>query len=298
MSDACTGRGDARAARQSETVAVTQVAACVPGDRVPGGHVVVERIGVSGRTLTFLGLWPAVDGLRPKPARVAEAVVWSSSLAARPRSSLGSPAVDLHRRPSGRPVVAFAWINPFRGTAWIVVDQPGFGEVYPVAGRLPVRVCDGRGHRLRPRDVPVPAVRRTRGDAGEEGRSHPRSPAEPRESAAAPGRSGRVRRDLSRLRPRRACTHARPSGSARPAARAGRSWPRASSSSIPAAPREAIRPPGPDEVPGREPFQLGQRGEELVGSRRLRAAGVRSGRVGRRSRRAAPRSGTDRQSPS
>jgi hypothetical protein len=41
--------------------------------------------------------------------------------------------------------VAFAWINPLPRTAWVVVDQPGFGEVYPVAGRLPVRLATASG---------------------------------------------------------------------------------------------------------------------------------------------------------
>src|SRR5437762_1985101 len=33
-----------------------RVASCVPGDLVPGGRLVVERIGVNGRDITFLGL--------------------------------------------------------------------------------------------------------------------------------------------------------------------------------------------------------------------------------------------------
>jgi hypothetical protein len=40
----------------------------------------------------------------------------------------------------GRPVAAFAWINPASRARWIVVDQPGVGEAYPVAAGLPVRV--------------------------------------------------------------------------------------------------------------------------------------------------------------
>jgi hypothetical protein len=41
--------------------------------------------------------------------------------------------------------VAFGWINPVRHARWIVVDQPGFGEVYPVLGSLPVRVATVTG---------------------------------------------------------------------------------------------------------------------------------------------------------
>lgn len=36
--------------------------------------------------------------------------------------------------------MAFGWINPVARARWIVVDQPGFREVYTVAADLPVRV--------------------------------------------------------------------------------------------------------------------------------------------------------------
>jgi hypothetical protein len=42
-------------------------------------------------------------------------------------------------------VAAFAWINAVRHTKWIVLDQPGYREVYPVAGPLPIRVSTRRG---------------------------------------------------------------------------------------------------------------------------------------------------------
>ena len=47
-------------------------------------------------------------------------------------------------------MIAFAWINPVRQAKWIVVDQSGYREVYPVAAGLPVRVStvsDLRGPR-------------------------------------------------------------------------------------------------------------------------------------------------------
>lgn len=37
-------------------------------------------------------------------------------------------------------MIGFAWINPLRRTRWVVIDQPGYREVYPVAANLPVRV--------------------------------------------------------------------------------------------------------------------------------------------------------------
>jgi hypothetical protein len=42
-------------------------------------------------------------------------------------------------------VVAFAWINPLPHAQWIVVDQPGYREVYQVAAHLPVRVSTVSG---------------------------------------------------------------------------------------------------------------------------------------------------------
>jgi len=40
----------------------------------------------------------------------------------------------------GRPVAAFAWIDPLSRARWIVVDQPGADVAYRVAGGLPLRV--------------------------------------------------------------------------------------------------------------------------------------------------------------
>ena len=117
----------------------TRVAACVPGERIPDSREVVERIGISGRTLTFLGLSGSVFACdrspegRPRP--------WCGRAAWPLRSGRVSDArlsicVDRH----GRAIAAFAWLNPVPRAAWIVVDQPGFGEIYRVVGRLPVRV--------------------------------------------------------------------------------------------------------------------------------------------------------------
>jgi len=58
---------------------------------------------------------------------------------------VSDPRLTVCTRPNGTPVVAFGWVNPVRHARWIVVDQPGFREVYPVAGRLPVRVATVSG---------------------------------------------------------------------------------------------------------------------------------------------------------
>jgi hypothetical protein len=41
--------------------------------------------------------------------------------------------------------VAFAWIEPSRDASFVAVRQRGYVEVYPVAGRLPVRVATTSG---------------------------------------------------------------------------------------------------------------------------------------------------------
>jgi hypothetical protein len=53
---------------------------------------------------------------------------------------VSDPRLDVCYDRQGRPVIAFAWINPVRRAKWIVVDQPGYREAYPVAAGLPVRV--------------------------------------------------------------------------------------------------------------------------------------------------------------
>jgi hypothetical protein len=121
-----------------------QVAACVPGDRVPGGRQVVERIDVSGRTLTFLGLSSAVDGCDRTPRAVSRPWCGRAAWPLRHRR-VSDARLSICTDSRGRPVAAFAWIDPLRRAAWIVVHQPGFGEVYPVAGRLPVRVSTVAG---------------------------------------------------------------------------------------------------------------------------------------------------------
>jgi hypothetical protein len=53
--------------------------------------------------------------------------------------------LDICTDRQARPVIAFAWINPVRRAKWIVIDQPGYREVYPVAARLPIRVSTVSG---------------------------------------------------------------------------------------------------------------------------------------------------------
>jgi hypothetical protein len=114
---------------------------CPPGDRAKGAESVVERVGVNGRGITLLASREEIAGCDRNPR--ARAVY-------RPRCSIAGWPFRDGRVSDGRleicvgrdqrAVIAFVWINALSHARWIVVDQPGFREVYPVAAGLPVRV--------------------------------------------------------------------------------------------------------------------------------------------------------------
>jgi hypothetical protein len=123
------------------------VGSCVPGDSIPARRLVVERVGANGRTFTFLGLSGSVVGCDRSPR--AHPKPWCGRASWPLRSGRVSDArLSICQDRRGRPVVAFAWINPLPRAAWIVVDQPGYGEVFAAVGHLPVRVTSvsGIGH--------------------------------------------------------------------------------------------------------------------------------------------------------
>ncbi len=115
------------------------ISTCVPGERLPAGETVVERIGVNGRDLTFLAPGSSVEGCDRSPR--ASRRPWCGGAGWILRHGRVSDArLDVCLGGRGRLVVAFAWINPLPHARWIVVGQPGFREVYTVAAGLPVRV--------------------------------------------------------------------------------------------------------------------------------------------------------------
>lgn len=118
-----------------------RVSACGGGDRLPRSSIVVERIGVHGRTITFPTPGSTIEGCDRNPNARAIQGPWCGGSAWTLRGGRVSDArLDICYARNRRPVVAFGWINPLRRAKWIVVDQPGFREVYPVARHLPVRV--------------------------------------------------------------------------------------------------------------------------------------------------------------
>jgi hypothetical protein len=109
---------------------------------VPERRTVVERIGVTGKSISFLDptgrtLLGCDDTLGPKE----KGHRWCGEAAGELEGGrLTDPRLDVNCRTADRKPIGFAWIEPGRGTRYLSVDQPGYSEVYKVAGRLPVRV--------------------------------------------------------------------------------------------------------------------------------------------------------------
>jgi hypothetical protein len=117
------------------------VSACGGSERVALDSLVVERIGVNGRTITFPIPGSEIGGCDRNPRARPVQNPWCGGAAwILRRGRVSDARLDICTDRKGRPVVAFGWVNALPRAKWIVVDQPGFREVYPVAARLPVRV--------------------------------------------------------------------------------------------------------------------------------------------------------------
>jgi hypothetical protein len=122
---------------------------CRPtGAGVKNDAVVVERIGVSGESLTFADsghktLYGCDGGTDAAGERKPP---WCGNPAGRLFSGkLLDPRLDvLCRDPKGRPL-AYAWVEPAAGVRWIGVDQGAYSEIYEVLAGLPVRIASARG---------------------------------------------------------------------------------------------------------------------------------------------------------
>jgi hypothetical protein len=120
------------------------VSSCVPGARLSGAELVVERIGVSGRDITLRRVASEIDGCDRNPRANGKAWCGRAGWAFR-HGWVSDARLTICQNRNGKPVVAFAWINPLRHAQWVVVDQPGFREVYAVGAHLPVRVTTVSG---------------------------------------------------------------------------------------------------------------------------------------------------------
>jgi hypothetical protein len=117
---------------------------CLSGwDARPIDGQSVQRIGVAGRSLTFVERSGTTLGGcdEDTPGRAAAREPCGRAVGRLERGRLLDPRLDLAgcRTPAGQPV-AFAWLDPGPGAAFVGVRQPGYVEVYPIAADLPVRL--------------------------------------------------------------------------------------------------------------------------------------------------------------
>lgn len=127
-----------------DVVAGTPAGACLRSAREHGatGPVVV-RVGVSGVTATFrTASGRALVACDGSQATRRDGSSWCGRSLGRLESGrLPDPRLDLAGcRTPGGDTIAFAWFTPGPRTSYVAVRHDGYTEVYPVAGRLPVRV--------------------------------------------------------------------------------------------------------------------------------------------------------------
>lgn len=113
------------------------------------GSVVVERVGVDGASLTFVGgsTLNACDAIAhpfADPDRPVGSPWCGGSVGKLVRGRLRDPRLDLCQAESGE-ITGFAWVQPLPGARWIGVRDGGHTEVYEAAGSLPVRVTTVAG---------------------------------------------------------------------------------------------------------------------------------------------------------
>ena len=109
---------------------------------------IVVRTGALGRSVTVgtvshRALY-ACDG---RPAQGSGRAHWCGTAYGRlEHGRLLDPRLDLSActDSSGRPL-AFAWVEPRDDARYVAVRQPGYTEVYPVRGRIPVRIATTAG---------------------------------------------------------------------------------------------------------------------------------------------------------
>jgi len=122
------------------------ISGCPEARQAKQSGQVVERVGVRGRSVTFVVGQAILAGCDRNPSARASYGRWCGTSGWNlVRRRVSDPRLDLCYDGHGRPVIAFGWINPVSRAKWIVIGQPGYREVYPVAAGLPVRVSTVSG---------------------------------------------------------------------------------------------------------------------------------------------------------
>jgi hypothetical protein len=102
---------------------------------------VIERVGVSGRSITFVGPGQRTAHACDSSTAGSNGDPWCGHAFDRFESGrLRDPRLSLTCRATNGDPVGFAWIEPGAETTYVVVRQPGYAEVYASAGNAPVRV--------------------------------------------------------------------------------------------------------------------------------------------------------------
>ena len=123
---------------------------CLSSDEradVAADAVVVERISVSGESLTFAnrngtGVYACDGGIdsageRPPP--------WcGEAFGVLADGRLLDPRLDVICRDRRRAPLAYAFVEPIAGARWIGLDEGGYVEIYEALAGLPVRVASTR----------------------------------------------------------------------------------------------------------------------------------------------------------
>jgi hypothetical protein len=132
-------------ARLRTVASVHRLLSSCPEARQARGRI-VERIGVRGRSVTFVVRRTVLVACDLSPDARSSYGPWCGTSGWNlVRHQVSDPRLDLCYDRKGRPLIAFGWINPLPRAKWIVIEQPGDREVYPVAAGLPVRVSTVSG---------------------------------------------------------------------------------------------------------------------------------------------------------
>jgi hypothetical protein len=117
-------------------------AARCAGSAVAPGAVVVERIGVSGASVTLLtSNGRELRGCDASTVRATTGSAWCGHAFARLQAGqLRDPRLSLTCSDAGGEPIGFAWIQPGADASYVVIARTGYDEVYPVSGDAPVRV--------------------------------------------------------------------------------------------------------------------------------------------------------------
>jgi hypothetical protein len=115
---------------------------------VPADTLVLERIGVDSRSLTFANraetrVYACDGGIDAAGERAPPwcAAVFGELVDGR----LLDPRLDVVCRDRARRPLAYAFVEPVAGARWIGVRQAGYVELYEVLAGLPVRVGGTQG---------------------------------------------------------------------------------------------------------------------------------------------------------